>query len=125
MKTYSKKSYKIFTAVIIIAWIAGLYFFAWDLYENRDSDACGAMVCAVSVSCIWISLLSKNFSFIKRVIMGIGIANIITLAYLIIDDGFSYEGKNILIVGIVITLIYSGFYVWAVKQEKKVAAKKK
>jgi len=118
MKT--KINYLLLT-IIILLFAIGLYFYVWERYDCRDYDAAGAYACAVSMLCYPIALCIKNISFLKKVLIGIGIANILVLLFLIIDCGYSNERMNLIIITLVIAAIHVGLYFWA---KKRMLAKK-
>lgn len=112
-------------AIVAIVFIAGIYFFAWESYYERDMNASGAYVCFVSmISCI-VAFSNKNIAFVKKLLLGIGGANILLLLYLWMQEDFclTSDGLHIFIIMLCMILIYVGFYLWLVKKEKKEAEK--
>ena len=110
-------------AIAAIVFFVGIYFFAWEPYSEGDMDASGAYVCLVSIiSCI-VALSSKTIAFARKLLLGIGIANILLLFYIWMNDGFSltYEGLHVFIMMLCMVAVYIGFYLWLIKKEKEEA----
>ena len=121
----SKANY--LTAVFAaILFIVGTYYFAWERYDVRDMDAAGAYVCMVSMLCCIIVFSTKNLAFAKKVLLGIGAANILSLFFLWLEDDLSltYEGLHVFIMMLAMAPIYLGFYFWMTKKEKELEKQK-
>ena len=108
----------LFLAIIILLFAIGLYHYAWERYDCGDYDAAGAYVCMVSMLCYIIALSIKDISFSKKVRIGIGVANILVLSFLIIDCGYSNERTNLILITLFIAAVHVGFYIWAAKKER-------
>ena len=115
----SKQGYLTIILVVVL-FIIGVYFFAGERYRVNDMDASGAYVCMVSMLCCLIVFSNKEIALSRKLLIGVGIANVLLLLFLWIEKDFSltYEGRHVFIMMLVMAFIYSGFYLWIKKKER-------
>lgn len=119
MKTATANYLSVVVAFILL--VTGLFYFAWERYSEGDIDATGAYVCMVSMIACIAPISIKDISFARKVVIGIGIVNIILLFILWCEEGFSLigDGLHVFIMMPAIAIVYVGLYVSMIKKGKK------
>ena len=113
------KTNYLFLAIIILLFAIGLYHYAWEKYDCGDCDAAGAYVCMVSMLCSLITLGIKDISFSRKVRIGIGVANILVLSFLIINCTSSYERTNLISITLFVACAHIAIFISCEKQARK------